>query len=269
MAPRALWTGSIAFGLVSVPVRLYSAVHEHRLRFHLVHEKDDGPIGYEKVCKLDGKPVPDSQIVKAYEVSKGKFVHLSDEDFEAVQVEGMHTIELTTFVPYDEIDPTFFAHTYLVGPQDGAEKTYTLLVRALGESGLAGIGKFVMRNRQYLGCLRVRGSTLILEQLHFADEVDQPAGVLPARLPQVAKRELDLALQLIDGYTGTWKPERYEDTYTKALRKVVQAKLKGREVRPPPQPEPEERPDLLEALRLSVEQRRAKRPKKPKTAHAR
>ena len=135
MAPRALWTGSIAFGLVSVPVRLYSAVHEHRLRFHLVHEKDDGPIGYEKVCKLEGKPVPDSQIVKAYEVSKGKFVHLSDEDFEAVQVEGMHTIELTNFVPYDEIDPTFFAHTYLVGPQDGAEKTYALLVRAFGSRG--------------------------------------------------------------------------------------------------------------------------------------
>jgi DNA end-binding protein Ku len=254
---------------VSVPVRLYSAVHEHQLRFHLVHEKDDGPIGYEKVCKLEGKNVPDSQIVKAYEVSKGKLVHLSDEDFEAVQVEGMHTIELTDFVPYDEIDPTFFAHTYLAGPADGAEKTYALLVRALQESGLAGIGKFVLRNRQCLGCVRVRGGTLILEQLHFADEVEPPAGVLPSKLPQVTQRELDLALQLIEDYSGPWKPERYEDTYTKALRKVVQAKQNGREVRRVPEPEPQEHPDLLEALRLSIEQTRAKKKtRKPKTARA-
>ena len=267
--PRALWTGSIAFGLVNVPVRLYTAVHEHRLRFHLVHAKDDGPIGYEKVCKLEGKPIPDSQIVKAYEISKGKLVHLDDEDFEAVQVEGMHTLELTDFVPYDDIDPTFFAHTYLVGPQDGSEKLYALLVRALQESGLAGIGKFVMRNRQYLGCLRVRGTTLILEQLHFADEVDRPAGVLPARLPQVAKRELDLALQLIEGYTEKWKPERYEDTYTKALRKVVQAKQKGREVHRAPEPEPEERPDLLEALRLSLEQKDKKTTRRPRAVRSR
>src|SRR5690349_19062535 len=230
MAPRALWTGSIAFGLVNVPVRLYSAVHEHKLQFHLVHEKDDGPIGYEKVCKLEGKPVGSDEIVKAYEFAKGKFVQLTDEDFEAVQVEGVHTIELTDFVPYDEIDPTFFAHTYLIGPQDGAEKTYALLVKAMSESGLAGIGKFVMRNRQYLGCLRVRGTSLTLEQLHFADEVDPPAGILPGKLPSIAKRELDMALHLIEGFTSTWKPEKYEDTYTAALRKVVDAKRKGREV---------------------------------------
>ena len=179
MAPRALWTGSITFGLVNVPVRVYSAVHEHKLRFHLVHEKDDGPIGYEKVCKLEDKPVPNDEIVKAFEYKKGELVHLTDEDFEAVQVEGQHTIELEDFVPYEEIDPTFFAHTYLVGPQDGAEKPYALLVRAMEESGLAGIGKFVMRNRQYLGCLRVRDGVLTLEQLYFADEVDPPAGSSP------------------------------------------------------------------------------------------
>jgi DNA end-binding protein Ku len=162
MPPRALWSGSIAFGLVNVPVRVYSAVHEHKLQFRLVHEKDDGPIGYQKVCKLEEKPVADDEIVKAFEYAKGKLVHLTDEDFEAVQVEGRHVIELEDFVPYEEIDPTFFAHTYLVGPQDGAEKTYALLVRAMSESGLAGVGKFVMRNRQYLGCLRVREGTLTL-----------------------------------------------------------------------------------------------------------
>ena len=136
MAPRALWTGSIAFGLVNVPVRVFGAVHEHKLQFHLVHEKDDGPIGYEKICKLEGKPVTDDEIVKAFEYTKGKLVQLTDEDFESVQVEGSRR-SIQDFVPYDEID-LFFAHTYLVGPQDGAEKPYALLVRAMTHAGLAG-----------------------------------------------------------------------------------------------------------------------------------
>jgi DNA end-binding protein Ku len=256
MPPRALWSGSISFGLVSVPVRMYTAVHEHRLQFHLVHEPDDGPIGYEKVCKLEEKPVPNDEIVKAYEYKKGELVHLTDEDFAAVEVEGLHTIDLEDFVPYDEIDPTFFAHTYLVAPQDGSEKTYALLVRAMDKSGLAGIGKFVMRNRQYLGCLRVRGKTLTLEQMHFADEVDPPAGVMPDRLPAVAPRELDMALDLISAFSGKWKPEKYKDTYTAALKKVVRAKVGGKEIHPVPEPQEEAATDLMDALRASVEQMR-------------
>jgi len=254
MAARALWTGSITFGLVNVPVRIFSAIHEHKLQFHLVHEKDDGPIGYEKICKLEDKPVDNDEIVKAYEYKKGELVHLTDEDFEAVQVEGQHTIDLEDFVPYEEIDPTFFAHTYLIGPQDGAEKTYALLVRVMEESGLAGIGKFVMRNRQYLGCLRVRDRALTLEQLYFADEVDPPSGVLPTRLPAVGKRELDMALNLIDGFSGKWDPKRYKDSYTAALRQVVKAKLKGGEIQRVQEPQEVDTPDLMEALRLSVEQ---------------
>jgi DNA end-binding protein Ku len=264
MAPRALWTGTITFGLVNVPVRVYSAVHQHKLDFHLVHEKDDSPIGYQKVCKLEEKPVPNDEIVKAYEFKKGEFVQLTDEDFEAVQVEGQHSIDLEDFVPYGDIDPAFFAHTYLVGPQDGAEKTYALLVRAMEESGLAGIGKFVMRSRQYLGCLRVREGTLTLEQLYFADEVDPPAGIVPNQLPSVAKKELDMALTLIDGFSGDWQPEKYEDTYTAALREVVKAKRRGKDVHELRGPEDEEAPpDLMEALRLSIEQSQKSRRKKP------
>jgi DNA end-binding protein Ku len=268
MPPRALWSGSISFGLVTVPVRMYTAVHEHRLQFHLVHEPDDGPIGYEKICKLEDKPVPGDEIVKAYEYKKGELVHLTDEDFAAVEVEGVHTIDLEDFVPYDEIDPTFFAHTYLVAPQEGSEKTYALLVRAMDKSGLAGIGKFVMRNRQYLGCLRVRGKTLTLEQMHFADEVDPPAGVMPDRLPAVAARELDMALDLISAFSSKWKPEKYKDTYTAALKKVVRAKVAGKEIHRAPEPEEEAAPDLMEALRASVEQMRgtSKRKRAPKRA---
>jgi DNA end-binding protein Ku len=263
MAPRALWTGTITFGLVNVPVRIYSAVHEHRLSFHLVHEKDDGPIGYQKVCKLEDKPVSNDEIVKAYEFKKGEFVHLTDEDFAAVQVEGQHTIDLEDFVPYEDIDPTYFAHTYLVGPQDGAEKTYALLVRAMEESGLAGIGKFVMRSRQYLGCLRVREGTLTLEQLYFADEVDPPKGIVPNRLPNVNKKELDMALTLIEGFSAKWQPDKYEDTYTDALLEVVKAKRKGKDVHELHEPEQDEAPpDLMEALRLSIEQSQKTRTKK-------
>ena len=267
MAARALWTGSITFGLVNVPVRIYSAVHEHKLQFHLVHDKDDGPIGYQKVCKLEDKPVPSGEIVKAYEFTKGEFVQLTDEDFEAVQVEGQHTIDLEDFVPYEDIDPTFFAHTYLVGPQDGAEKTYALLVKAMEKAGLAGIGKFVMRSRQYLGCLRVREGTLTLEQLHFADEIDPPSGIVPDRLPSVAKKELDMALSLIGSFSGDWRPEKYEDTYTDALREVVKAKRRGKDVHELRQPREEESPpDLMEALRLSIEQSRKSKKRKRATA---
>ena len=262
MAPRPIWSGVISFGLVTVPVRLFSAVHENKLQFHLVHEKDDGRIGYQKVCKVEDKPVPDDEIVKAFEISSGKLVHLTDEDFEAVQIEGRHAFDLEDFVPYEDIDPTYFAHTYLVGPGDGAEKTYALLVRAMTESGLAGIGKFVMRNRQYLGCLRVRDKALILEQLHFADEVDPPSRIVPTRLPTVSDRELGMALELIEGFSGKWQPKKYKDTYTAALRKVIRAKQAGKEVHRAPEVAPEELPDLFDALRESVRQQRGGKPAK-------
>ena len=261
-APRSLWTGSIAFGLVNVPVRVFSAVHEHKLRFHLVHAKDDSPIGYEKVCKLEDKPVPNEEIVKAFEYEKGDFVQLTDEDFEAAQVEGQHTIDLEDFVPYEQIDPVFFAHTYLVGPQEGSERAYSLLVHAMEDSGLAAVGKFVMRQRQYLGCLHVRNGILTLEQLHFADEVDAPETVLPDKLPSVAKRELDMAAQLIESFSGDWQPEKYSDTYTDALLEIVERKRKGEEVHHVREAEEEETPDLLEALRRSVEQSRGRRPRR-------
>jgi DNA end-binding protein Ku len=270
MAPRSIWTGAIRFGLVNVPVRIYTAVHEHKLQFHLLHDKDDGPIGYEKVCKLEDKPVANDEIVKAYEYKKDEFVRLREEDFESVQVQGQHALELEDFVAYEEIDPTFFAHTYLVGPQEGAEKTYALLVRAMQESGLAGIGRFVMRNREYLGCLRVREAILTLEQMHFADEVDPPETIIPDRLPSVPKRELEMALNLIDNFSGKWHPTKYHDTYTDALREVVEAKVKGREIHHVAQPEEEQPPDIIEALRLSLSLERHKRgSKRTRTAQAR
>jgi DNA end-binding protein Ku len=261
--PRALWTGSISFGLVNVPVRLYSAVSEHKLQFHFVHEKDESPIGYQKICKLEEKPVPDKEIVKAFEYRKGEYVYMEDEDFEAARVEGYKTIEITDFVPYEQIDPIYFAHAYYAGPQEGAEKVYSLLVKAMQDSELAAIAKFVMRDRQYLGALRVREGTITLEQLHFADEVRSAKEVRP-KLARVEKRELQMAHQLIDNFSGDWKPEQYKDTYRDALCEVIEAKRKGEEIHIAAQAEEEEPTDLMAALRASLEahqrQRGARQP---------
>jgi len=252
--PRAIWTGSITFGLVNIPVRIYSAVHEHKLRFHLRHEPDGGPIGYEKVCKLEGKEGPGDEIVKVYEYEKGEYVEMTDVDFDAVQVEGTRTIDLESFVAYDEIDPSFFAHTYLVGPQEGAEKPYALLVRAMTESELVAIGKFVMRSRQYLGALRIRSGVLTLEQMYFHDEVDPPDTVIPEELPKVASRELEMARQLIDNYSEPWDPTAYGDSYHDAICKLIKQKIEGHDVHETVEPpeEPEQTTDLMAALRESM-----------------
>jgi DNA end-binding protein Ku len=249
--PRSIWSGSISFGLVNVPVRLYSAVSEHKLRFHFVHEKDSSPIGYEKICKKEGKPVPDDEIVKAFEFEKGEFVTMTDEDFEAARVEGYRSIDIRDFVPADEIDPVFFRHTYHVGPQEGAERVYALLVRAMEQSGLVGIAQFVMRDRQNLGCVRVRDGVLALEQMYFADEIREPDEIRPERA-KVERRELDLALQLIESFTGHFDPARYRDTYRDALCEVIEAKRRGETLHAPAEPEEEGVPDLMEALRRSI-----------------
>jgi DNA end-binding protein Ku len=258
VAPRSIWSGSISFGLVNVPVRLYSALSEHKLQFHFVHEKDNSPIGYEKICKKENKPVPEDEIVKAFEYQKGEYVFMEDEDFEAARAEGYKTIDITDFVPYEDIDPIFFAHTYLVGPAAGAEKTYSLLVRAMEDSELAAIAKFVMRDRQYLGALRVREGVITLEQLHFADEIRPVSEVKPPRA-RVSQQELEMAGRVIESWTTTWKPEKYKDTYRDALMNVIKAKRKGKEIHPAAEVEEEEMPDLMTALRESVERSRGGR----------
>lgn len=254
--PRALWSGSISFGLVNVPVRLYSAVQEHKLRFHFVHEKDGSPIGYEKICKLENKPVPDEEIVKAYEYRKGEYVFMDDEDFAAARVEGYKTIDIVDFVPYGDIDPIYFARTYYVGPDRGAEKVYSLLVKAMEDSELAGIAKFVMRDRQHLGALRIRDGVITLEQLYFVDEIRPLDDIKPSRA-RVSQRELEMADRLIESFATAWKPEKYKDTYRDELAAIIRAKRKGQEIHPAAGVEEEEPADLMTALRESIERNRA------------
>jgi DNA end-binding protein Ku len=264
--PRAIWTGAITFGLVNVPVRIYSAIDEHKLHFHYIHEKDESPIGYQKICKKEDKPVPDAEIVKAFEFEKGEYVYMTDEDFEAARVEGYKTIDITDFVPYAEIDPIYFAKTYYVGPQEGAEKVYSLLVRAMEDSELAAIAKFVMRDRQYLGALRLREGTITLEQLYFADEI-RPVDEIKPGSARVDKAELKMAAQLIDSFAGEWKPEQYRDTYRDALCEVIKAKRKGKEIHRAAEVEEEQPVDIMAALRASLDAAKGgKRPGRAATA---
>ena len=251
--PRAIWTGSISFGLVNVPVRMYSAIDERDVRFHLLHEKDDSRIGYEKVCKKEGKPVPDDEIVKGYEVSEGKYVYVTEEDLEAAAGESYRSIDIQDFVDVDDVDPIYFERTSYLGPAEGAEKPYALLVRAMEESGLVGIVTYVMRDKQQLGCLRVREGMIVLEKMFFADEIRPTKDIVP-RKATVPKQELAMALDLIDRFRGRFEPEKYEDTYREALLDVIHRKQKGKDVHAEAEPERGEEPaDLLEALRASVE----------------
>jgi DNA end-binding protein Ku len=262
---RSLWSGSVSFGLVNVPVRVYPAVKEHTLHFHLVHEPDGSPIGYQKICKKEEKPVPDDEVVKAFEYRKGEYVYMSEEDFERAQIDGQRTIDITDFVSNEEIDPIYFARTYYVGPDEGAEHVYSLLVRALKETHLAAITKFVMRQRQHLGALRVRDDILTLEQLHFADEI-QPADELKPANERVSQKELELAKQIVEAGATKWRPEKYQDTYREELAAAIEAKRKGGEVHRPAEAEAEEPIDLMEALRRSVEER--SKPRKRRSSRA-
>jgi DNA end-binding protein Ku len=256
--PRAIWTGSIAFGLVNVPVRMYSAVEEHTIHFNFVHAPDGSRIGYEKICKAEDKPVPDDEIVKAFEYEKGEWVYMTDEDFEAAAAENHRTIDIRAFVPFEDIDPIYFERTYYLGPEENGERVYSLLSRAMDDSGLAGVAKWVMRDRQNLGLLRVRDGAIVLERMHFADEIRSTEGIAPGDV-KLDKSELEMAAQLIEQYSGKFKPEEYRDTYRDALCEIIEAKRKGEEVRVEAEPEPEAPTDLMAALRASVEAARGRR----------
>src|SRR4051812_26548582 len=250
--PRAIWTGPISFGVVNGPVRLYSAFEDRGPPFNYFPEPAGSPIGYEKVCKQEDKPVPDSEIVKAFEYEKGEWVYMTDEDFEAAAAENHRTIDIRQFVPFDEIDPIYFERTYYLGPKENGERVYALLLRAMDESGLAGIAKWVMRDRQNLGCLRVREGAITLERMHFAAEVRSLEGIAPKKV-KVDEKELAMASQLVEQFRDSFDPDGYRDTYRDALCEIIKAKRKGEEVHAEAVAEPEAPTDLMAALRASLE----------------
>ncbi len=252
--PRSIWSGAISFGLVNVPVRIYSAVSEHDLHFNYIHVKDGSRIGYEKICKQEGKPIPDGEIAKAFNWEGDEYVVMADEDFDAASAhEQGKAIEIKDFVDYDEIDPIYFERTYMLGPDEGAERVYALLAKALDESGLAAIAKYVMRDKQNLGCLRVREDLIALEKMYFADEIRPLDPLRPEKQASVDRKELDMAMQLIDRLRTGFEPERYHDTYRDTLCEIIKQKREGETVTAPEREAPSAAPDLMAALQASID----------------
>jgi DNA end-binding protein Ku len=225
---RAIWKGSITFGLVYIPVAVYPATREEKISFRQLRARDLSPIRYKKVAEADEKEVKAEEIVKGFEYEKGQWVTLKDEDFEKVKIESTHAIEITDFVDQAQIDPKFFYRPYFLEAQKGGEKPYALLYKALRDSGKVGIAKVVIQNREYLAAVKPDGLFLILELMHFANEVLKPESLTTPSDKDVSSKELDMAKALIASMTGEWEPEKYKDQYREALMEMIEDKAKKR-----------------------------------------
>lgn len=254
---RAIWKGAISFGLVSVPVGVYSATRSEELKFRLLRAKDLSPINYKRVAEVDGREVPWDEIVKGYEYEKGKFVVLKDEDFKRVDLEATQTIDIVDFVPLNDIDPVYFMRPYYLEPQRGGAHAYALLRDVLAQTSKAGIAKVIIKTRQHLAAVKANGDALVLELMHFADEVTNYSALNIPKEHAAGKRELDMAKALVDHMTVEWKPDRYTDEYRSALLKLIEQKIEsgGKEL---PEPKRASRPatnvvDLVSVLQESLD----------------
>jgi DNA end-binding protein Ku len=260
---RAIWKGSISFGLVNIPIALYPATRREELKFRLLRQTDLSPVNYKRVAEKDGKEVPWDQIVKGYEYEKGKYIVLRDEDFQRVDLEATQTVDIQDFVDQVEIDPMFFYKPYYLEPQKGGDKAYALLRDALKDSGKVGIAKVVIKTRQYLAGVKPENGALVLELMHFADELADPAKLHVPKKTEVGKRELNMAKSLIDGMSSKWNPEKYKDEYREALMEVIEEKVEagGKEIEEKPRkaPKPTKVIDLVSVLQKSLEQTGAKK----------
>jgi DNA end-binding protein Ku len=266
---RAIWTGAISFGLVSIPVGLFSATEDHTIHFHQFERGTSDRIRYQRVNERTGKEVEYSDIVKGREVGDGEYVLVEPEELADIAPGRSRTIDITTFVDLDEIDPIFFQKTYWLAPTDEQyARPYALLREAMTRTNRAGIATFVMRGKEYLTALRADGDVLALETLFFADEIrdrsalDIPGGSNAEGAPKKGK-ELDMATGLIEAMSGEWKPGEFRDTYTERVEKLIEDKRAGREVVTEAEPpEPTAMSDLIAALERSVADARGGKPQK-------
>ncbi len=255
---RAIWKGSISFGLVNIPIALYPATRREELKFRLLRKTDLSPVNYKRVAEKDGKEVPWDQIVKGYEYEKGKYVVLQDEDFQRVDIEATQTVDIQDFVELDEIDPIFFYKPYYLEPQKGGDKAYALLRDALKDSKKVGVAKVVIKTREYLAGVKPEDGALVLELMHFADELADTSKLHIPKKVEVGKREMTMAKSLIDSMSSKWNPEKYKDDYREALMEVIEEKVEagGKEIEEKPRkaPKPTKVIDLVSVLQKSLEE---------------
>jgi DNA end-binding protein Ku len=253
---RSIWKGSIAFGLVSSPVELYSAVRDHRPKFRLLHAKDESPVSYERVCQREGKPVAWEDLVKGFEYAKGRFVVLSKDDFRSAALEKTRTIDILDFVNPDEIDERYFETPYYLQAGKGADRAYALLREAIRDSERIGIAKIILRDTQHLAAVEAIGDALVLTMMRFADELADLADFSFPKKGEIRAAELKMARQLVDTLAAKWNPEKYTDEYKENLLRVINAKVKGKAptlVGEKGAPRQAEVVDLMARLRASLE----------------
>jgi DNA end-binding protein Ku len=252
--PRSIWSGAISFGLVNVPVKLYSAVSRKTVRFHQLHDKDGVRIQQKRVCPADGEEVPYENIVKGYEISPDRYVLIETEELEALDPKKTRSIDIQEFVDLEEIDPIYYDHPYYLMPGTGAAKPYKLLVDAMEDAGKVGVARVVIRQKEQLVALRPADGVLAMSTMNFADEVvgtdrfdDAPGDEI-----ETSKRELDMAKQLIESLSSDWEPDKYRDTYRERVLELIEQKAEGKEIAVQPVEEPQPVPDLMAALEASV-----------------
>jgi DNA end-binding protein Ku len=255
--PRAIWSGSISFGLLNVPVKLYSAVSKQNVKFRELREGDGARVRHKRVAESDGKEVPYEKIVKGYEFAPDQYVLLSKDELSELDPKRTKAVEVQDFVDLDQIDPIYFESPYYLGPDKGAEKAYALLVRAMRESGKVAIARFVLRNKEHLAAIRPMDDVLTLTTMRFQDEVTQPGDLEDVFGEKPAKpdaRELNMAKQLIESLAADFKPESYRDEYREELLELLEKKAAGEEVAAAPSEtlKPTKAPDLMAALEESL-----------------
>ncbi|MEA2451106.1 MAG: end-binding protein Ku [Thermoleophilaceae bacterium] len=272
--PRSIWTGAISFGLVNVPVKLYSAVSKKTVRFHQLHEKDGVRIQQKRVCPADGEEVPYDSIVKGYEITPDQYVIVEPGELEAIEPRKTKTIDIEDFVDLEEIDPLYYDHPYYLMPGTGAAKPYQLLVTAMEESQKVAIARVVIRQKEQLVAIRPSEGVLAMSTMNFADEVVSPDRFddAPGDDVETTSREVDMARQLIDSLSSEWTPDKYRDTYRERVLELIEQKAEGKEIAIQPVEEPQQVPDLMAALEASVKAAQQNRddedeaPKKRKAA---
>ncbi|MDP4510452.1 non-homologous end joining protein Ku [Nonomuraea turcica] len=267
---RSIWKGAISFGLVTIPVKLYSATEQKDVTFHQVHREDGGRIRYKRVCTIDGEEIPYADIAKGYELSSGEVVVLTDEDFEDLPLSTSRRIDVLQFTPAEQIDPIYFAKSYYLEPDAQGAKSYVLLRNALESSGQVAVVKVALRQRESLATLRVRDGVFVLETMLWPDEIRRPDFEFLEEDIEVRAQELKMAESLITTMEADFDPSEYRDSYREALQSVIEAKVAGKEVvAPPVEEEAGPAVDLMAALRASVEAAKREReggPAKPKKA---
>ena len=261
---RAIWKGSISFGLVYIPVAVFPATREEKLSFRQLRGSDLSPIKYKKVAESDMTEVSADQIVKGYEYERGHFIVLKEEDFEKVRIESTHSIDITDFVEVNQVDPKFFYKPYFLEPQKGGEKAYSLLHKALSGTGKIGIAKVVISNREHLASVKPDGLFLVLELMHFASEILSPSELNNGSSSQINDKELKMAQSLIEGMTVPWEPEKYRDEYRDAVLEMIEQKANKREIAAAPVAAAKATNvvDLVKVLQESLNRNQSVKPKR-------